>query len=88
MRNSLKLLALALALTLPAAAAFASEGTISTEAETKIRDLLAGQGFEVTEIEAEDGMYEAEATKDGKEYEVHLNDQFEVLKTEEDREDD
>ncbi|OBY28217.1 PepSY domain-containing protein [Leisingera sp. JC1] len=86
MRNSLKLLALALSL--PAATAFASEGPISSETETKIRELLAGQGFEVTEIEAEDGMFEAEATKDGKEYEFLLNDQFEVVKTEEDSEDD
>ncbi|MEW2913473.1 PepSY domain-containing protein [Leisingera sp. JC11] len=86
MRNSLKLLALAL--TIPAAAAFASERTISTETETKIRDLLNGQGYEVTEIEAEDGMFEAEATKDGKEYEFHLNDQFEIVKSEEDSEDD
>ncbi|NVK15398.1 MAG: PepSY domain-containing protein [Rhodobacteraceae bacterium] len=86
MRNSLKLLALAL--TLPAAAVFASEGAISTEAETKIRDLLKGQGFEVTEIEAEDGMFEAEASKEGKEYEVYLNDQFEIVKIDDDNEDD
>ncbi len=86
MHNSLKLLALAL--TLPAAAAFASEGAISTEAETKIRDLLKGQGFEVTEIEAEDGIFEAEASKEGKEYEVYLNDQFEIVKIDDDNEDD
>ncbi|KIC25526.1 MULTISPECIES: PepSY domain-containing protein [unclassified Leisingera] len=86
MRKSLKLIALAL--TLPAAAALASETAISAGAETKIRDLLTGQGYEVTEIEAEDSMFEAEATKDGKAYEFYLNDQFEVVKIEEDSEDD
>ncbi|UWQ77675.1 PepSY domain-containing protein [Leisingera sp. S132] len=86
MRNSVKLIALAL--TLPAAAALASETAISADAETKIRSVLTSQGFEVTEVEAEDGMFEAEATKDGKEYEFYLNDQFEVVKVEEDSEDD
>ena len=86
MNNSLKLLALAL--TLPAAAAFASGAAPSPETETKIRNLLTGQGYEVTEIEAEDGMFEAEATKDGKAFEFYLNEQLEVVKIEDDSEDD
>ncbi|KIC08217.1 hypothetical protein RA19_19750 [Leisingera sp. ANG-M1] len=86
MRTSLKLLALAIAL--PAAAASASGGSVSPEAEIKLRDLLTGQGYEVTEIEAEDGMFEAEATKDGKAYEFYMNDQLEIVKIEEDSDDD
>ncbi|OED50003.1 PepSY domain-containing protein [Leisingera sp. S232] len=86
MRNSIKILALAL--TLPAAAAVASSSAISPDAEAKIRSMLTGQGYDVTEVEAEDGMFEAEATKDGKDYEFHLNDQFEVVKIDEDTEDD
>ena len=86
MRNPIKLLALAIAL--PAAAAMASETAPSPDTEAKIRDLLTGQGYEVTEIEAEDGLFEAEATKNGKAYEFHLNDQIEVVKIKEDSEDD
>ncbi|WP_291727231.1 PepSY domain-containing protein [Leisingera sp. F5] len=81
MHTSLKLLALAL--TLPAMAAFASDGAPSAETQAKIRDLLTGQGYEVRKIEREDGLYEAYALKDGKKYELYLNDQIEVVKTEE-----
>lgn len=81
MRHSLKLLALALAL--PAAAAFASEGTPSAETQAKIRDLLTAQGYDVRKIESEDGQYEAYALKDGKKYEVYLNGKLEVVKIEE-----
>lgn len=82
MRHSLKLLALALAL--PAAAAFASDGTPSAETQAKIRELLTGQGYDVRKIETEDGLYEAYAVKDGKKYEFYLNDKIEVVKIEED----
>ncbi|WP_027259258.1 PepSY domain-containing protein [Leisingera aquimarina] len=86
MRNPVKLLALAL--TLPAAAALASGTAVSSETEAKLQELLTGQGYEVTEIEAENGMFEAEATKDGKEYEFTLNDRLEIVKIDEDSEDD
>ncbi|UWQ64016.1 PepSY domain-containing protein [Leisingera caerulea] len=81
MRHSLKLLALAF--TLPAAAAFASDGTPGAETQAKIRELLTGQGYDVRKIETEDGLYEAYALKDGKKYEVYLNDKIEVVKIEE-----
>lgn len=82
MRHSLKLLALAL--TLPAAAAFASDSAPSAETQAKIRDLLTGQGYEVRKIESEDGQYEAYAVKDGKKYEVYLNGKLEVVRVKED----
>ncbi|UWQ42845.1 PepSY domain-containing protein [Leisingera aquaemixtae] len=82
MRHSLKLLALVL--TLPAAAAFASDSTPSADTQAKIRDLLTSQGYEVRKIEAEDGQFEAYAVKDGKKYEVYLNGKLEVVKIKED----
>lgn len=90
MKQTVKILALALSL--PAAAALASGAPVSPETEISIRDLLTGQGYQVKEIEAEDGLFEAEATKDGKSYEFYLNDQIEVVRIEdediEDHDDD
>lgn len=90
MKQTVKILALALSL--PAAAALASGAPVSPETEISIRDLLTGQGFQVKEIEAEDGLFEAEATKDGKNYEFYLNDQIEIVRIEdediEDHDDD
>lgn len=80
MKQTVKILALALSL--PAAAALASGAPVSPETEISIRDLLTGQGFQVKEIEAEDGLFEAEATKDGKSYEFYLNEQIEVVRIE------
>lgn len=82
MRHSPKLLALALAL--PAAAAFASDGAPNAETQAKILELLTGQGYDVRKIEAEDGQYEAYAVKDGKKYELYLNGKIEVVRIKED----
>jgi hypothetical protein len=79
-----KLTALSLALLLPAAAVLASETPVDESIASQIRAVLTAEGYEVTEIEAEDGIFEAEALKDGMEYEIVLNDALEIVSAEQD----
>ena len=65
------------------AAALASGAVELTDPNTaKIREMLTEQGYEVAKIKIEDGLYEAYARKDGKKYEVFLNADFDVVRTE------
>ena len=81
-----KTIALSAALALGAGAVSASgQGVVLTpETEAKIRANLTEQGYEVAKIKIEDGMYEAYARKDGKKYEVFLNAELDIVKTERD----
>jgi hypothetical protein len=54
-----------------------------TDANTaKIREMLTEQGYDVGKIKIEDGLYETYAKKDGKKYEVFMDADFVVVKTE------
>ncbi len=69
--------------TVMAAAAHASDTVeLTDENTTKIREMLTEQGYEVGKVKIEDGLYEAYARKDGKKYEVFLNAEFAVVRTE------
>ncbi len=69
--------------TVMAAAAQASDTVeLTDENTTKIREMLTEQGYEVGKVKIEDGLYEAYARKDGKKYEVFLNAEFAVVRTE------
>lgn len=57
---------------------------LTEENTAQIRQLLTEQGYEVAKIKLDDGMYEAYAKKNGQRYEVYLNAEFQVVKTEED----
>ena len=76
--------ALAIALCSLAGAALAEGLTITAEAEAKIRTTLTEQGYEVRKIQVEDGNYEAYALKDGKKYEIYMDDKFQVVDVKED----
>ncbi|WP_232281956.1 PepSY domain-containing protein [Roseobacter sp. SK209-2-6] len=80
MKRNFSLLALAIALP---AAAFASGLSPKAEDQAKIHEILSGQGFEVYEVELEDGLYEVEASKDGLQFEVYMDAQFNILEMEE-----
>lgn len=81
----IKPFALAFAAVLASSAAFASQPVALTDANTdQIRALLTGQGYEVGKIKLEDGLYEAYARKDGERYEVFMNGDFEIVRTERD----
>lgn len=76
-------IAAAFTLLLPIGAALA-EVVLTPETEQKIKDTLTAQGYEVGKIKIEDGMYEAYAKKEGKKFEVFLNEKLEVVKTKND----
>jgi hypothetical protein len=84
--TKLKAMLLGSVLTLAAGSALASESGVklTDEVRTQISTLLTGQGYEVGKIKTDDGLYEAYARKDGKRYEVYLNEKMEIVKTKED----
>ena len=71
-------IAVSLSLLLPAAAH--AEVKLTPEVEQQIKDTLTAQGYEVGKIKIEDGMYEAYAKKEGKKYEVFMNEKLEKTK--------
>jgi hypothetical protein len=76
--------AAALSLALTAGAAFASEAVLTHAIEAQIKETLVAQGYEVGKIKVEDGLFEAYVKKDGKKFEVLLNEKMEIVKTEQD----
>ncbi len=85
-----RLIALALAISTGAAAAIASDSqtTPVDDATTQaITQTLMGQGYQVTEIEAEDGGFEAYAMKDGTFFEIELNADLAITEIEENDDD-
>ncbi|MGC1495544.1 MAG: PepSY domain-containing protein [Sulfitobacter sp.] len=65
--------------------AIASEDVALSDANAeKIRVMLTEQGYEVGKIKMEDGLYEAYARKDGIKYEVYLDADFAIVRTEKD----
>lgn len=82
MKSKFGALAVSLALLLPTAAL--AEVVLTPDVEKQIKETLTAQGYEVGKIKIEDGMYEAYAKKEGKKYEVFLNEKLEVVKTKDD----
>lgn len=80
-----RLIALAIAIAI-GGFAHASDGYASLDAATsdKIKTMLTSEGYEVRKVEVEDGMYEAYAMKDGKRYEIYLDRDLKIVKTEQD----
>lgn len=80
-----RIIALALAIT-AGTLAHASDDDVRMDSATaeQIKTQLAGQGYEVRRIETDDGMYEAYALKDGARYEIYLDKDLNVVKTERD----
>lgn len=78
-----RIIALALAIA-AGTAAYASEGhgTVDAATQDAIRAQLTADGYEVRKIETEDGMYEAYALKDGARYEIYLDADLNVVKSE------
>jgi hypothetical protein len=79
-----KTLATALALgTALATSAFAANSVELTDANTTaIKEMLTEQGYEVGKIKIEDGLYEAYAKKGDEKYEIFLDGDFTVVRSE------
>lgn len=76
--------ALALAIALPGVALASPDDRVPQETQAAIRTLLEAQGYEVRQIEHEDGGYEAYALRDGARYEIYLDGNLEIVRTERD----
>jgi uncharacterized membrane protein YkoI len=64
---------------------FGSSSDSNTQkSKEDITKLLEGQGYRIKEVEFDDGAYEVEAYKDGKEFEIKLDRMGNILKIEED----
>lgn len=81
-----KTLATSLALsTALATAALAANPVELTDANTQaIKQMLTEQGYEVGKIKIEDGLYEAYAKKGDGKYEIFLNGDLEIVRTDAD----
>ncbi|MGI1662610.1 PepSY domain-containing protein [Palleronia sp. KMU-117] len=81
-----KTLATSLALSAAlATAALAANPVELTDANTQaITQMLTDQGYEVGKIKIEDGLYEAYAKKGDEKYEIFLNGDFEIVRTDAD----
>ena len=55
---------------------------MDTAKAQQIKAQLTEQGYDVRKIETEDGMFEAYAIKDGAHYEIYLDQDLNVVKTE------
>ena len=81
----MKRTAIALALLLPATAVLASDDApVSAELEAQVAAILTAEGYELISLEMEDSGYEAEATRDGTEFEIALDENLAILSVEED----
>lgn len=75
--------ALAIALALGATAARAGDDAAALDPAKaeQVRATLVAQGYEVRSVGLEDGRIEAYAVKDGKLYEIYLDDALTVVET-------
>jgi len=79
-----RIIATALAIFAGGLAAASDDATPDAATRDAIESKLAGQGYDVRRIEAEDGMYEAYALKDGERYEIHLDGDLDIVRSERD----
>lgn len=77
--KSLSLLTAAF-LVLAAPAAFAEGETIDAATQDKVTTELTAQGYDVRKVGMEDGMIEVYAVKDGKTYELYLDEALKIVK--------
>jgi len=61
-----------------------SSGSDTPKSKDDIVKMLESQGYKIKEIEFDDGAYEVEAYKDGKEFEIKLDRMGKILEIEED----
>jgi hypothetical protein len=67
---------------LAAPQAFASD-SIDAALKDKVTAEMTAKGYDVRKVQMEDGMIEVYAVKDGKTYELYLDDKLQVVKSNE-----
>ena len=66
------------------ASASDGDGKLDMAKAEQIKTQLTADGYEVRKVEMEDGMYEAYAMKDGERYEIYLDSDLNIVKSERD----
>ncbi|WP_284264179.1 PepSY domain-containing protein [Roseicyclus amphidinii] len=79
-----RILPAALAIALPGMALASPDTPVSEETQTAIRTLLEAEGYEVRQIQTEDGMFEAYALKNGQRYELYIDADMQIVRTKRD----
>lgn len=74
------LTALILASALVAGPVLAAGVTLNDETRAQVTQTLTEQGYEVTRVKTEDGLFEAYARKDGKKMEVFLDADMNIVR--------
>jgi hypothetical protein len=78
-----RIIALSLAIAAGSVAHASDDYVKMDSAKTEqIKMQLTEQGYDVRKIEVEDGMYEAYALKNGARYEIYLDKDLNIVKTE------
>ena len=80
--TTLRVAALATLLPVAVMASDYAKPGLTQDTEAAIRATLTEQGYDVRKIDVEDGMYEAYAMKDGKRFEIYLDTDLKIVKTE------
>ncbi|MEQ8365683.1 MAG: PepSY domain-containing protein [Roseicyclus sp.] len=75
---------LALSIALPVGAFASDDAVLTPDVQAQVRTILEAEGYEVRQIEMEDGMIEAYVMKDGTRYEIYLNAALEIERVAED----
>ncbi len=78
MKPLFAVMAIALGLTGGIARA-ADEASLTDEKKAEITAIMVEQGYEVRSVQIEDGMYEVYAIKDGKTFELYLDDDLKMV---------
>lgn len=73
----------ALAATLLAAPQAYASDNIDAALKDKVTAEMTAKGYDVRKVQMEDGMIEVYAVKDGKTYELYLDDKLQVVKSNE-----
>jgi len=61
-----------------------SSGDGKQKSKEEIAELLESQGYKIKEVDFDDGIYEVDAYKDGKKFEIKVDPTGKILKVEED----
>lgn len=73
-----------LAIALPGMALASPADAVPEEMQAMIRTMLEEDGYEVRQIQREDGLIEAYALKDGERYEIYFDADLQLVRTQRD----
>ncbi|WP_353472356.1 PepSY domain-containing protein [Salipiger sp. H15] len=76
-----RLLTTGLAAALLSATAALASPSVPVATQAQVREKLTAEGYEVRRIDSEDGMIEVYALKDGKKFELYLDESLKIVRS-------